>query len=359
MNDTASPRQLAISSVLMLFSIKLITFPSIIFGELKTDALIMFILMLTIDLGVLFSVLYIKKQFPEMSCFQILEKFFGRVLTKIITLLLALFFFGKLLYLVVEGFSFLRDTLLEEANMILFLFCFIPVINALAHSNFRAFMRTSEFFFFSIVGALIICLFLSFVEIDNNMLSPLFDVDAGTFFKSLFQKLMWFGDYIYIFVLIDKIEKNKKNIKKTMLKYNIFAIILSGVFYFAYYRLFQTTSVVHTGAVLDIVQFSARIGNVGKIDIIPINVVMFAIFFQGAIYLLCTKKSLDNLYKKSTINSFIINILLCVLAIGFVTNINICVNIFTNYLSYLALFIAYILPIIVFILTLSVKRKKK
>lgn len=359
MNDTASPRQLAISSVIMLFSIKLITFPSLIFSELKTDALIMFVLMLIIDLAVLFSVLYVKKQFPEMSCFQILEKFFGKFLTKIISLLLAIFFFAKLLYLVVEGFSFLRDTLLEEANMILFLFCFIPVINALAHSNFRAFMRSIEFFFLFIIGALIICLYLSFVEIDNNMLSPLFDVNAGVFFKSLFEKLMWFGDYIYIFVLIDKIEKNKKNISKTMIKYNILAIVLLGIFYFSYYRLFQSTSVVHTGAVLDIIQFSARIGNVGKIDIVPISIVMFSIFFQGAIYLLCTKNSLDNLYKKTTVNSYIVNILLCVLSIGFVTNINFCVEIFTNYFCYLSLLIAYILPFIIFILTFKFKRKKQ
>ena len=196
---------------------------------------------------------------------------------------------------------------------------------------------------------------LSFGAIDENLMRPLFDSSFMEVGRSFFTHTMWFGDFIFLFIIIDKIDKNVDT-KKILLS-NIIACVVVILFFYFYYRLYQNTSMLHTTAIVDLIQFSTRIANVGKIDIIPILVEAFVVYFQGAIFLKCTKNVLDFYWQKSTLNLLLVNALIIAVAYVFITNLNDYTFIIENYLSYLGLFVCYIVPIIMLVIYLLKRRR--
>lgn len=357
MKDTISTRQTSMLCIIMLFALKLLSLPSILYDGIQTDALVILFVYLVLDFLVLCGILFLKRKFPNKSFIEILSYFFGTILSKIIIFFALVFFCAKLLFLVLETYSFLRGALFEEAKLYFFLICLLPVINSLVTSKFRSMARTIEFFFIFIAIGLVICIALSVGQIDENLLKPIFDNSFKEMSSSFFKHTMWFGDFIFLFFVIDKIDR-KVNYKKIVVS-NLVAMVVLICFFYFYYRLYQNTSMLHLTAIVDLIQFSTKIANVGKIDIIPILVQAFVVYFQGTIFLKASKNILDSYWQKTTFNLLIINAVIVAVCYVYITNINDYTFIFNNYLSYLGVFISYLIPLIMLIIYQFKRRRNE
>lgn len=144
------------------------------------------------------------------------------------------------------------------------------------------------------------------------------------------------------------------------MKYSIFTISISVFFYFAFFYIYQSSSFYHTDAFLDIIQFSAELGNVGKLDIISVTTVMFILFFQAGMFLYCAKECLGWLFpfKHKAQPLIVLNIIMIVGMYIIFNNSNLLILVASDYFMYFALAVVYALPLAMYLSSLKKKPKK-
>ena len=341
-----------------MIALKIIALPSILFEEAKTSGLIVAMILFAFDFLILFLYLKIKEKYPELSLYELIQRFLGKVVAKIIYLLIFIFFICKLSMLMNESVSYMQAIVDEHYNLLLLLITFLPVISTLVFSGLKSSARTCEFGFVFIVIGLIVCIFAS--EISNTLgeLGPILE-RPKQILSSVFDMSFWFSDFLFIAVLADKI-KIEKNMKRRVFGFAIFACFMVMFLYFIYFRLFRITAFLHKNAIADVTQYNRNIGNSGNIDIISILLYMIIIFFQGSLYMHCLKTVYEKIvgYKNSVHSLIVLNLIIVFVQFFLLFNLERVVNLSTSYLKYLNLLAFLVVPIFYICLLIFDKEKK-
>ena len=254
-------------------------------------------------------VIWLKSKYKHESLYTIFVQNLGVILTKILYFIFFFFFIAKLLALFSDGFGFIRDVADEEFTSFQFLICFIPVCCALAVSGIRNIGRTAEFFFPYIMIGLAISILLSFVPIDIWGVGTQIKGTFNGFFRSLTELSFWNGDLFALLIFIDKIEINKKEVKRLIIPFVVIGLLLTGT-YAVYYSLYQQTSVFHTNMLYDIVQYAIGTSSGWHMDIFAIIVFSICILLQGGIFTYCANDCLKKIFSydndKITISAIVL-----------------------------------------------------
>lgn len=349
MNDQITGRQAGSLCAISMLALKLVTLPSILYQLAKTSGLISVFCLFLIDFLGLFLILKLKQKFPNMSLYDLLCKAIGKFLAKTIYVILYIFLLLKLIFIVNEAVSYTQAIVDEEFSNIMFLMCFLPVISAVAHSGLKSTARTCEVGFIFVILGLIVCLFLSETTTSFMKLSSIFESSPFNIISSSFSTSIWFVDFLFLLIILDKI-KIEKNLTKRIFNLIIFVFIILFIFYLIYFRLFRNTAFLHKNAIADVTQYNRNIGNVGNIDIISILVYLFIIYFQGAIYMSCMRICFEKIIGQVNPTWAIIftNIVLIILQFFIFYNLERTIDFYMSYFKYIWPFLWLMLLLLFF-----------
>ncbi len=355
MTKKLSARQSAILVSLLLFANKVLVLPSLLFESAKADGFFILILLLVLEMIIVYAFFKLKLAFPGLSFYQIIKYNLGIFLAKSFYVLLLLYFFFKIMLLFNISYMYFHIQVYIDVSYYLFLFAFLIIMTSSVLRGIRAIGRSLEFFYFFIIGCMIFIVLLSFANFDRFPL--FFESSASQFFKSVFNNLFCFGDMLVLFVLMDKIDFEQKD-KFKFCKYIFFSCAILIVIYFMFYSIFGQTSFIHKNAISDIITFSYRFIDLGRLDIVAIVTIMFLSFLQLSIYCYAFCECFMKLFSKLSIVYTVVffDIVFVGIVVSSIINYLAVINIGVNFMGYFAAILHFIMPILILI---SIKLKSR
>ena len=346
MNQTISARQTAILASILLFANKILVLPSLLYEISSADGFFIFITLLATEFIILFIFFKIKTIFPRENFYQIIKQYFGIITAKLFYFLLILYFFFKILLIFNISYIYFHIQVYIDAAYYLFLFCFLVIMTTCVFRGIRPLARGAEFFYFLIISCLIFIILLSFANYDRFPL--FFDSNPANYFKGVFNNLFCFGDMLVLFVIMDRVQFKRKD-KIMFLRYVFTSAIILLLIYFMFYSIFGQTSFINKNAISDIITFSYRFIDLGRLDIIAIITVMFLSFLQLSVYFFAFCQCFMSLFSKLSLTYTV-----CVFDLAFVAvvassivNYLAAINLGTTVMCYFALVLHFVLPILV------------
>ncbi len=349
-------RQCGVLIVMCIFANKILLLPSLMFEKTSADSIFVLITLFLLDLAILPIFIKLKELYPDKKFYDILKEKLGIIITKIIYFALLFFFFFKCLLVFSITYVYFKQQIYQDEFIFMALIAFLPVINHAVLSGVRAFSRTIEMFFGIVIAGFIVCLVISLF---TPISSPYFFVTSGKdFFLSLYDHIFAFGDFIILFLIMDKIELKKEQTKQLFL-YSIFGIVLVVILFYLFYAKYQITAFMHNNALADLLVFSVQFNAIGRLDIIAMLTIMFITLFQMEIFNYAFCDCFVNIFPLLNKNYSIVvfDIVFCISYYVFIGKYETMVTSTLFWLPYLAIIINYVLPIIVLVIIGIVRRK--
>ena len=292
--NSISAWQTGILIFFLFFANKILVLPSLFVEQAGILSFILPIFMFLFEFGLLFLFFKVKKRFPTQTFREIVETMLGKFCFYFLSTLIMLFFLGKAILLYDVTYVFFTKTVYQDGTNLMFLFCFIPIMIHLALSNLRAVGRTAQLFFPLVVLIVLFCLVVGVFGIESF---PLFSgFSAKQMAMCALRHSMVFGDSMFLFVIIDKI-----NIKKGQWKILFSLATASAVcvclIFLVFVLLFTYTSFMHPFALFEIISYIKEVGGVGRIDIISMIVIVILTYFHLGIFLISFKESFVSMFK--------------------------------------------------------------
>lgn len=355
MKEAISARQTAIIASIMIFANKILTLPSLLYEKSKADAIFVIILMFLTDFLVLYIFSRLKNKYPSNSFYEILKEKLGGPFAITVYILFFAYYFIKLLINFNYTHVYFKLQVYHDDQESVFLFVSIVIMIATMARGLRPLARTFEFFYFIILFGFLAVMFVSLSNLKNMLV--LFDSPISEIFVSSYKYAFAFGDFLFLFLVMEKIDL-KQNNKGLIVKYVLFAMFVVIVGYSLFYSVYENTVFMHPNAISDIIVLSYQIFNIGRLEFIPVFIVMLQTFLQISVYAYILGKILQTIFKKMTLSLsvFIVVLLFLSMYLLFFNNLDIIEQTTIHYVPILALILQYILPFICFIL--SFKRRK-
>ena len=354
-----SAHQVGVISGILFFTLKMSALPSLIYKYNGTGAILSTIFVILLNFMFLWLVVWLKKKYKNESLYAIFCKKFGVFVSKLLYFVFFAFFVLKLLLILSDGFTFIKDVADEEFSVLNLFVCLLPIISALAYSGMKNMGRTCEFFFPVVIISLLLLIIFSFVPVSNWGLGSLIRYGFGGFANSIFRLSFWTGDLFALLIFLDKIELKQKKYSQIFLPFGIMALLLLIIFVI-YYVFYQETSVFHTNVLNDIVQYAIGTSGGWHMDIFAIIAFMFNLYLQGGVLMYCANECLKKVFnfEYSVISLVFINLLIVAIEYIYLTDYLKYIAFAENYLCYFSAIIIVLVPILLVISMLGKKRLK-
>ena len=349
-------RQCGMIIVMCIFANKILLMPSLMYEQTSADSIFVLITLFLLDFVMLPIFIKLKETYPDQILYDILKDKLGVALTKIIYLAMLCFFFFKCLLVFSVTYVYFKQQIYQDEFIFMALIAFLPVINHAVISGVRAFSRTIELFFGVVIAGFIVCLAISLF---TPISTPYFFVSNGKeFFSSIYNHIFAFGDFITLFLIMDRIEI-KKGQARHLYIYSIFAMILVVILFYLFYAKYQITAFMHNNALADLLVFSVQFNAIGRLDIIAMLTIMFITLFQMEIFNYAFCDCFVNIFPLLNKNYSIVvfDILFCILYYVFIGRYETMVTSALFWLPYLAIVINYLLPILLLVILIIRRRK--
>ncbi len=350
--------QAGIMIFFIIFANKVLLLPSLFYIDASVEGIFCYFLLFALEIGLIFLFIILKKKFPNESFADLIKAKFGVVTLKIIYLLLIGFFFCKLVLIYNVTYIFFKDLIYKGNDTILFLVCFLPVVNYIAFIDLRVFGRTCQLFFPLIFLITLFCVAISFIGITSTPL--FFQSSVGDVLFSSLKHISSFGDVIFLFIFMDKIELKNGDGKKLYL-FALLAILMIILVVTAFYFSYTFTSFMHQYGIFEVLGNIKNYGGLGRIDMIAVILVIFLTYFQMGIYLKCFSNSfqifLPKLDRKYSLITFDLIFIFVVELV--IRNLERTIVYGESVLPYLSIISFVIIPTCVIIFLIIKKRGEK
>lgn len=345
MDKYISARQAGILAFLCILANKFLLLPSYMFKQTKSDSIFVMIILFALDLVMLWVFFKLKKEYPTEKLFNIISQKLTKPVAILFYIAFGIYFLFKTLIIVDIVYVYLKQQVYQEDFLSIALMGIIPVVAHATVKGIKTISRTAEFFFMLVIIGFISC--LGFSVFTSLNMPVLFVTPINKFFASLYEYTFSFGDFLILFLIMDKI-KLKKGDDKTILKFSLFAMGLIIALFVLYYAKFEVTSFMHNNALSDILVFSVQFNAIGRLDIISMLTIMFIALLEIEIFCFgfcdCTKNIFPLLSKFFIVGFFAVVSLLCYFIL--IAKYETIVSLFSGWLSYLGIFVNYIFPLI-------------
>ena len=356
MKDKISMHQTGVLVVFCILANKVLLLPSIMFEQMKADSIFAMILLFLLDFFALPIFFKLKKKFPDKKMFEIISIFLTKVVAKIIFILLLVFMLFKTLLTFSVVYDYFKQQIYQDEFIWIALICIVPVMNHAVLTGIKSTARTMEMFFGVVVWGILLCFFISLFT--HFSMPFFFETSALKIFTGAFKYIFAFGDFILLFLIIDKIDYKQSQEKKIYL-YALFAIFIVLFLFYIFYSKYQITAFMHNNALADILVFSVQFNAIGRLDIIAMITIMTLVTFQMEIFCTAFCESFVNVFpllnKRWAVATFDVAFLL--LYYFYVGKFETIVHSAMQWLPILGIVVAYLLPIILYIITF-LRRKK-
>ena len=253
-------------------------------------------------------------------------------------------------------YDYFKQQIYQDEFIWIAIICIVPVMNHAVLNGLKPTTRTMELLFGVVVSGIFVCFFISLF---THISLPFFFVaNATQIFTGIYRYVFVFGDFISLFLLIDKIDYKKKQ-EKQIYFHSVFAMIIVLTVFIIFYSKYHVTAFMHNNALADILVFSVQFNAIGRLDIIAMMTIMTLATIQMEIFCIGFCESFVDIFpllnKKWAVVIFDISFfLLYYLNLG---KFEIMVNSAVGWLPIVGIIISYILPILFLMLT-KVRRRK-
>ena len=356
MRNTISMRQTGILLLFSIFTTKLLLLPALMFEDVKADSIFSIILLFSLELLTLPVLFKLKRKFPDKKLHDILKEYLTTVIAKIIIFILMFFVLIKSILTFSIVYVYFKQQIYQDEFVWIALIACIAVISHAVLGGLRPMSRTMEIFIGVVVSGFVFCLAISLF---TPISTPTFFVSsAKDVFWAIYKYAFTFGDFVFLYLIIDKIDY-KKNEEKKVYFYAIFAMTLVVTLFFLFYSKYQVTAFMHNNALADLLVFSVQFNAVGRLDIIAMITIMLITLFEIEImcYLFCDgfTSLFPLLNKKYAI--VVYDVLFLSLYYFFIGKYEIMVHSTTIWLPIVGVFVGYVLPLICLIISFIKRRK--
>jgi len=352
---TITAGQAGIIMFVLLFSNKILILPSLLFERAKFEGIFVPVILSLLELLLLFVFYKLKTKFPTESFGEIVKQRFGRIFNVVLFIGITFFFLCKTVLLYNVTYVFFNNIIYTDTRHFVYIFCILPIINHLAYSGLRTIGRTIQLFFPVVLSLVLFCIVVGFFDVTSSVL--LFQGSLSDVVMTTLRYITAFGDTIFLFVVMDKIEIKKGQWKKvfSLVGLALFLVILITVVFILSYTY---TSFMHPFAVFDIMSYVKEYGGLGRIDIFSMILIILLTYFHFALYFKGFMVSFRELMPKleKTYSIIVFNILLVVFINFIIQNLNEAISYAERIMSYLSIISFVIVPTISMI---CVFRKKK
>ncbi|MGN1201016.1 MAG: GerAB/ArcD/ProY family transporter [Candidatus Caccovivens sp.] len=356
-SKTINAWQTGIMLFILMFANKMLVLPSLLYEQAGLEAFVIPVLLFALEFGLLYVFYLLKNKYPDLSFSDLLTKHFGKIVTYIVYVLFMFYFLAKAVLLYNVTYVFFRTLIYKDSSNILFLFCFLPVINHMAICGVRVMGRTMQLFFPIILLTVLFCIGIGFLGINSSPL--LFEADFSKIFLTTLKHLSSFGDIVFLFVIMDKI-KIKKGEWKVIFSFAGFSMFLVSLITTVFILSYTYTSFMHPFAIFEIMSYVKEYSGLGRIDIISMMLIIVFTYFHLAIYMKCFMLSFDFVFQKPPyIYSVLTFDIAFVLSINYlVLNLSKAIIYGEEFLPYLSILSFVIVPLLCVILFCKERRRQ-
>ena len=203
MKGKISARQAGIIFAICVIANKFLLLPSLMYETAKSDSIFIIIAVFALEMGILPLLFKIKRKYPDYTFFEILKENITKIGAKIVYLVILLFALIKAVLIFSVVYVYFKTQIYQSDFVWVILLASIVVTNHAVSVGLKSWARTMELMFVFIVIAFMVCFGISaFTHISTPVF---FTAPAGEFFSCLYKFVLAFGDFIFLFVVIDKL----------------------------------------------------------------------------------------------------------------------------------------------------------
>jgi len=360
MKKLVSVRQLILILFISVASLKVLFLPSLMAKEFGKNFYFYFIVFVLIDFLMLLVLLFLMNKNKDLSFFEMLEKMFGKAITKIIIFFLLIFFLLKCFASFLTNYIYLNDNLYSVLDKFIYSIPILVVVFYISKFGVNAFSRLCEFCVPVVIAGLILSLFVGVYRADYTNILPLFEEGIFSSVGKSFKFAFWFGDYIPIIVFFGNIKEDKKINLKIIVSMIIWTVI--GIFFMlTVIAVFGESAICHSNAISDMLQILPSTSDLGSFDWLLVLIWDIALFLYFSLNCLCSFYCLRQLFQKLKQDVVMIIILVTIFIGNLILNFDVyfCLETIKNFIWIFSIIIQYFVPILCFIFSFKVKRRVK
>lgn len=222
---------------------------------------------------------------PQKSFTELLENCVGKIAAKIVFVLLALFFFGKLVLISGEVRIFFSENLFGEFPWRLYGIPFFGLCIVMGMGTLRAIGRSAQFLFPFIAVATFVMFVLIAGGVDFHEVFPIGEFGYANVFRASYKFAMWYGDYSLLVVCLGAVKRSRHTVAISLTA----GILSACVVLFFMFGLTATFS-----NVCNLIRFGQNVtgmshyalGNImqGRVDLVLFCVWLISVFIKAGMF---------------------------------------------------------------------------
>ncbi|MBR1891157.1 MAG: GerAB/ArcD/ProY family transporter [Clostridia bacterium] len=291
--------------------IKLLTMPSYI-AEVSFEGLLLsFLIGCAVDALLLIIILNLSSGQRNATLYNDFNKNYGSIPTKIIFLILTVYYIARSVYPIFEHKLYVETTLYEMMPERITFYVFFIFSTFLSLKGLKILGRSADIAVWLTLVGLALALSLSVGSADYSNLLPLIPRDLAPVLKGAFRSGVWGFDSLYMPLMLGHFRAEKAYKTKITLSF-IGGNLLVALVIATFYGIYGAVASGQNFALADMSVFSVIVTNIGRFDFVSVFLLLFAQIFAIAMPLQFATKSLERVLqtKNSTIPAVIVNGLL-------------------------------------------------
>jgi len=359
--DKISTKQAGIIIFLSIISLKAVVFPAVLYFYAGIGGYVTVFFALIIDGLLLLSYLYTMKQNPNMTFFDIINSFCGKIIGKIVFMLIFLYFITKTFLLMKSTYNFFVQVVYDKLNWTHFLIATLFFILFVLNKRLRVFGRCGEAVFWLIFISINFVLIVSSFNIDITRVLPFMPNGAEPVFTAGIRTAFAFGDYTIIILLMGNIKYTEHTNKKiTMYAFMGISTVLN--LFIVFLCAFGYTATNQNLAIADLSLYIDFASTVSRLEWIAVFSWTITLVIQMVMYAFSAKTTLSNILPKTKPKTIAI-IIVSLLAIAYIIpgiSIQGLVQLLLSYeFGIFAIIIQVGIPLLLLIISLIQKRRNR
>ncbi|MCL2540079.1 MAG: spore germination protein [Firmicutes bacterium] len=291
-------RQTAIISVFLLIGMKLLVFPSLISEIALHDAVYTMLFTVAVEFAILLPVLFVLIKNPDRTFFEAVAGKLGKITAHIISLILVLFFLSKLVYILIETYAFLMNSMFYQLVLPIFILPIAFVSVYLAAKGGRTAGRTCEIFFGLVLAGLIITVISALPSVNLTNILPGFEFGITPSLSGVWQTMLWSGNSLLLLFFMGKIKIEKGFLRKAVI-FNGLGGLFLVVFVLIFSAVFDTTAGFFKFAIVNLTQVTPYISDIVRLEWLALITWTFGLVLTAGIILTALNSVLVSAYKIS------------------------------------------------------------
>lgn len=352
-------RQTCILILMAMIALKFLALPSLLYVHSENMSIFVSLVLMIVDAIYAVVIMGMIERNGNKNAYEFMRDCIGTVGAKMVLFILMLVY-GLGVANIAKGLEFfVVENLYSELNWSVYVLPLMILLGFMVYKGIRNIARVSEVFTWLILVGIIYIGFKSIGGIELDSFLPLFPNGVKPLLEAGFHHMAWFGSSSFLLMLFGKVDFRDK--KKSKLFWYIFiAIFIVHFMYIIFYGLFQVTSSTHNFLLSDVSQFSTEHSSIDELSWLIVSLWIVAQAIQLALYCYSMEQSIKFLFniKNNTLPIALVMVYILVWSLLGENTVNLEEVFFTPYVSILTIVAAYVIPIILLIVS-AIKRGRR